>query len=185
MTKSELLALGGLQTRTGASLREIGRAALEAAEAKGRERKTQPAPRNRKREASPKLPTEYEEQVELFAWADRMVFTLPELDMLFATINGAKMPYGKDKNGQRFSKEAMRQKKAGLKNGVPDLILPVARSNYHALFIELKRAKKSLSVVSKEQEDWITKLTAHGNLAVICYGAEAAKAAILDYLGAK
>lgn len=44
MTKSELLALGGLQTRTGTSLREIGLAALEATEAKGREAKTQPAP---------------------------------------------------------------------------------------------------------------------------------------------
>jgi hypothetical protein len=44
MTKSELLALGGLQTRTGTSLREIGLAALEAAEAKGREQETQPAP---------------------------------------------------------------------------------------------------------------------------------------------
>ena len=52
MTKSELLALGGYQTRTGTSLREIGLAALEAAEAKGRESKTQPAPRNRKSEAS-------------------------------------------------------------------------------------------------------------------------------------
>jgi predicted nuclease with RNAse H fold len=50
MTKSELLALGGLQTRTGANLREIGLAALEAAEATGRAQKTQPAsPMPRKR----------------------------------------------------------------------------------------------------------------------------------------
>lgn len=134
-----------------------------------------------------KPPTEYEEQVELFAWADRMVLELPELDLLFATINGAKMPYGKNRNGQRFSKEAMRQKKAGLKNGVPDLILACPSKVNHAwksgLFIELKRAKKSLSVVSDEQKQWIEKLTARGYLAVICYGAEEAKAVILDYLG--
>ena len=139
----------------------------------------------KRKSATIKPPTEYEEQVELFVWADRMFYRLPELDLLFATINGAKMPYGKNKNGHRFSKEAMRQKKAGLKSGVPDLILPVARRDYYGLFIELKRAKKSLSVVSDEQKQWIEKLTARGYLAVICYGAEEAKAVILNYLGAK
>lgn len=198
MTMGELAASGGLanlrSSATGTPLRAIAEAAIAAQEKAQGEAKpaaaaptkgedSQKAPK-RKSEAI-KTPTEYEEQVDLFAWADRMVFELPELDLLFATINGAKMPYGKNKNGQRFSKEAVRQKKAGLKNGIPDLILLVARRDYHGLLIELKRAKKSLSVVSDEQKQWIEKLTARGYLAVICYGAEEAKKVILNYLGAE
>jgi len=198
MTLAQLAASGGLanlrSSASGNSLRGIAEAAAAKAGAAQDEAKpadvaptkggTSQKPLKRK-SAAIKPPTEYEEQVELFAWADRMVFELPELDLLFATINGAKMPYGKNKSGQRFSKEAVRQKKAGLKNGIPDLILLVARRDYHGLLIELKRAKKSLSVVSDEQKQWIEKLTARGYLAVICYGAEEAKKVILNYLGAE
>lgn len=202
MTMGELAASGGLanlrSSATGTPLRAIAEAAIAAQEkAQGEAKPADAAPTKGENSQKPlkrkseaiKPPTEYEEQVELFAWVDRTVFELPELDMLFATINGAKMPYGKNKSGQRFSKEAMRQKKAGLKNGVPDLILACPSKVNHAwkngLFIELKRAKKSLSVVSDEQKQWIEKLTARGYLAVICYGAEEAKKVILNYLGAE
>ena len=105
MTMGELAASGGLanlrSSATGTPLRAIAEAAIAAQEkAQGEAKPADAAPTKgedsqkapkRKSEAI-KTPTEYEEQVDLFAWADRMVFELPELDLLFATINGAKMP---------------------------------------------------------------------------------------------
>lgn len=185
MTKSELLALGGYQTRTGTSLREIGLAALEAAEAKGREPKTQPAPRNRKREASPKPPTEHQEQAKVFQWAETEKAKLPMLEMLFAIPNGAGVNHQHGRNGKRFSLEGAKLKREGMKQGVPDTFLACPVGQWHGMFIEMKRAKKSLSKTSPEQIAWHGALRSMGYRVEVCYGAEAAKAAILDYLGAK
>lgn len=70
----------------------------------------------------------------------------------------------------------------GLKKGFPDNFIAVARGAWHGLFIELKRAKKCLSVRSKEQREWIKRLNAAGYKAMFCYGAEEAKKAVEEYL---
>lgn len=70
----------------------------------------------------------------------------------------------------------------GLKKGFPDNFIAVARGKWHGLFIELKRAKKCLSVRSKEQREWIKQLNAAGYKALFCYGAEEAKKAVIEYL---
>lgn len=65
-----------------------------------------------------------------------------------------------------------------LKPWLPDLIIILKR--WSLLFIELKRAKKSLSKVSKEQKDWIDSLNNISNVqAVVCYGSEEAINTIL------
>lgn len=83
--------------------------------------------------------------------------------------------------GKRGMTEAIRFKRAGVKAGIPDIIIPVARKEYHGLFIELKR--KVGSNTSDNQKWWIERLNAEGFRAVICFGFEEAVLAIEDYFG--
>ena len=55
----------------------------------------------------------------------------------------------------------------GVKKGVPDLCLPVARGPYHGLWIEMKSERGR---VGSAQTWWITHLNEQNNLAVVCYG---------------
>ncbi len=68
----------------------------------------------------------------------------------------------------------------GVKAGVPDVWLPVARQGFHGLVIELKADETKRP--SKEQERWIRELTDQGYLAVVCHGCEAAKGVLMAYL---
>lgn len=119
------------------------------------------------------LPTEGEEQATLFSWASMMSHKRPELQLLFHIPNG----------GRRSKSEAARFKAEGVKPGVPDLFLPVARGPYHGLFIELKRQKGG--TISPAQHRWGRSLTAQGFLATVCYGWKDAAALIEDYLDEK
>jgi VRR-NUC domain len=58
-------------------------------------------------------------------------------------------------------------KKAGVKKGLPDLIIIV---NKILVFIELKKPKGG--VVSPEQKEWIDKLNLAGEYAFVCHGFE-------------
>jgi len=69
----------------------------------------------------------------------------------------------------------------GLKKGVPDLCLPVARGKHHGLYIELKKPKGSR--LSTDQEMWISALQKQGYRAQVCYGWREARDTILSYLG--
>ena len=82
--------------------------------------------------------------------------------------------------GSRGKAEAARFKAEGVKAGVPDLFLPVARGPYHGLFIEMKRQKGGK--VSDAQKAWISALIDQGYLAVVCYGWKDAAELIEDYL---
>lgn len=114
--------------------------------------------------------TEAEEQTLLFRWAELQRGRWPELDMLYHVPNG----------GSRNTVEAARLKAQGVKAGVPDIWLPVARGRYHGLVIELKRVKGGRT--SREQVQWITSLNAHGYRATVCHGWLEAKAEIESYL---
>lgn len=118
-------------------------------------------------------PTEGEEQATLFHWCDMVNGKYPELQLLFHIPNG----------GERRKSEAARMKAEGVKPGVPDLFLPVARVNYHGLFIEMKRRKGGR--VSDEQREWIGNLLANGYAVEVCRGWEEAKDAIENYLDEK
>ena len=61
-----------------------------------------------------------------------------------------------------------KKKRLWVSKGVPDFLCILKR--WSLLFIELKRAKKSLSKVSKEQQSWIDELNKLTNIeAHICY----------------
>lgn len=118
----------------------------------------------------PVIPLEEIEQEHVFLWASMEERAYPELAMLYAIPNG----------GKRAIKTAVALKKQGVKRGVPDMCLPVARGGYHGLYVELKRQKGG--TVSDEQREWIAALNTQGYKAIICHGAEEAIEQIRGYL---
>lgn len=75
----------------------------------------------------------------------------------------------------------MKNKRAGVNRGIPDyiIILPANKiKKQRLLFCELKRKKKSLSVLSEEQKKWIEELNKCDELASVFYGADE----VIDYI---
>ena len=119
------------------------------------------------------VPTEAEEQIALFEWATLQSGRFPELALLYHVPNG----------GSRNKIEAARLRAQGVKSGVPDLCLPVARGANHGLYIELKRQRGGR--ISEEQVRWIDGLLKQGYAAAICKGWQEAASVIIDYLRQK
>ncbi len=71
---------------------------------------------------------EHKMQVALFEHAALHLLPYPDLEWLHAVPNG----------GFRHKATAGRMKAEGVKNGIPDVFLPVPRGGYHGLYIELK-----------------------------------------------
>ena len=85
--------------------------------------------------------------------------------------------------GKRNKREAGRMKRMGVRAGVHDYFLPVARGMYHGLWIELKPDVKGYyPSVSEGQRDWRTKMHTQGYAAFIIKGWENAIGIMLDYL---
>lgn len=114
-------------------------------------------------------PTEHEEQCTLVQWAGYSVSKYPELELLYAIPNG----------GLRNIRVAIKLAREGVKRGVPDLHLPVARGGYHSLYIEMKRIGGKLS---PNQIEIIEKLREQGHMVCVCYGAEQAIEQLERYL---
>lgn len=114
--------------------------------------------------------TENQAQAMLFDWAAYNAWKYPELKLLHSIPNG----------GYRPPKTAAILKATGVKAGVPDICLPVARGGYNGLYIELKRP--SGGYLSSAQEIWLNNLSKQGYRAVCCKGFEAARDELLAYL---
>lgn len=116
-------------------------------------------------------PIESVEQTWLFRWAENMAYLKwPELELLYHTPNG----------GSRNHIEAARLKAQGVKAGIPDIYLPVSRSNYHGLYIELKRQHGGR--LSPDQKEMIPKLRAQGYRVEVCKGFQQAADVIEAYM---
>ena len=115
--------------------------------------------------------TEAQEQEQLMTWAWMHRGAHPELLLLFHIPNG----------GRRDSGEAAHLMRLGVKKGVPDLFLPVARRGFHGLFVEMKREKGGR--ISEEQAAWLKDLNEQGYAASVCNGFDEAKDLIERYLG--
>ena len=118
-------------------------------------------------------PTENAEQAALMEWARLSEWKCPELKLLHAIPNG----------GLRDARTAAILARTGVKSGVPDLCLPVARGGFHGLYIELKRLKGGM--LSINQKTWLGLLSKEGYKAVMCRGWLEARDTILNYLEAK
>lgn len=113
---------------------------------------------------------EYYEQCAVIEWAESQKCTMPELDLLTASLAGVRLTMG----------QAVKAKRSGMKKDMPDLHLPVARGEYHALFIEMKEKKGRVRLGQKEMH---ARLNEEGNLCVVAYGQEEAIQIIKNYLG--
>mgnify|MGYP001040512267 CR=1 FL=1 len=113
--------------------------------------------------------TEAQHQANVVNWSILHTHEHPELALLFHIPNG----------GTRDAIEGRHLKQQGVKRGVPDLCLPVARGGYHSLYIELKTATGRATV---EQKWWGEKLNCQGNMWRVCHGWEAAVATLEWYL---
>lgn len=120
-----------------------------------------------------RIPSEHEEQKALFDWAEVMAYKYPELNLMYHIPN----------EGKRSFAQANRLKSEGMKSGVPDIFLPVARKGYHGLFLEMKRTKGGQ--VSDAQKAWISALREQGYFVAVGHGCTEASELILIYLGGK
>ena len=112
------------------------------------------------------------EQTALIEWCEFMSGKHPELSLIYHVPN----------EGKRSIAYAVRMKKMGLKSGVPDLCLPVARGKWHGMYIEMKADGGKPTV---EQLGWQCKLTTQGYLCIVAWSFEYARDAILAYLETK
>lgn len=124
------------------------------------------------RDAMP-VPSESVEQQRLFQWARMASGKWPELELMYHIPN----------EGKRTRAGGGRMKAEGLKKGVPDICLPVARGEHHGLYIELKREKNSK--VTREQLEWIEALVNQGYVAAVCRGCGEAIDLITGYLSGR
>ena len=116
------------------------------------------------------VPLESVEQKRLFEWAGYERGRHPELELMFHIPN----------EGKRSARTGARMKGEGMKSGVPDICLPVARGGCHGLYIELKRQKGGR--VTEEQTKWLEDLSRQGYAVAVCRGWERASEIILEYL---
>lgn len=115
------------------------------------------------------IPHEGNEQEALFRWAAFVRGRFPEIDLLYHIPNG----------GSRNRLEAANLERQGVKSGVPDLCLPVARGKYHGLYIEMKYGKNK---TSENQRKWLTALQKQDYAVAVCYGWQEAQELITKYL---
>lgn len=118
---------------------------------------------------SERMGWESSEQMSLFEWCEYSMGKYPQLSLLFHVPNG----------GYRSAATAGRMKAEGVKAGVPDLCLPVAKGGYHGLFIEMKAGRNKPTQL---QEKWLSALEEQGYFTAVCYGWEAAAKVLADYL---
>ncbi|NBA95525.1 VRR-NUC domain-containing protein [Pseudomonas sp. R5(2019)] len=71
--------------------------------------------------------------------------------------------------GHRVKAVASKLKAQGVKAGIPDLVLPMARGGYFGLYIEFK-ATVEPAPVSPSQSACLRRLNEQGYLAVVCRG---------------
>ena len=94
----------------------------------------------------------------------------PELALLYHTANERKCSVY----------QGVHLKKMGVKSGIPDLHLPVARKGYHGLYMELKSEKGRLS---ESQKWWLEHLAEQGYLCKVYRDPKEAFDMLIQYLG--
>lgn len=113
--------------------------------------------------------SEHDSQTALFQWAAYNEARFPELGLLFAVPNGTRTSPG----------VARKMVAEGVKKGVPDVCLPIARGKYIGLWIEMKSPG---SYPRPEQKHWLQSLKKQGHFTAICHSWEEAAQQIEIYL---
>lgn len=124
-----------------------------------------------KRKPKPPIADEATECRALIEWRDTVgVRRYPELALLYHIPNG----------GYRHAWTAHQMRLQGVKPGIPDYHLPVARGQHWCLYLEMKRA--DLGFLEPEQSAVHALLRGQGNRVEVCLGWEQAVAVLEEYL---
>lgn len=112
---------------------------------------------------------------------DEQVLLVEAFNLTFSAYSGLliHIPNG----GKRNKFEAWRLKQQGVRAGVSDLLLPVARKGFHGLWIEFKASPPNTSPVTDLQLEWLEAMKSQGYKAELCEGKDAAMKVLEEYLG--
>ena len=105
---------------------------------------------------------------------------IKELELCLPAV--AALIYHVPNGGHRHKLVAIKLKGQGVKAGVPDLVLPMARGGYFGLYLEFKATPPNDAAVSASQHAWIRRLNDQGYLAIVCRGHFDAMEQIRAYL---
>lgn len=129
-----------------------------------------------------------------FAKAPRVLTRAPSIDYegmeqkaLFNWLNikhpaAAKLAFHVPNGGHRVKAVAAKLKAQGVKAGVSDIVLPMARGGYFGLFIEFKATPPHDAVVSTSQHSFLQSVELQGYLAIVCRGLQEAMDVISGYM---
>lgn len=120
------------------------------------------------------MASEAQHQALVVKWSQQAAIRSkwPELALLFHIPNERKCT----------PQQGAQLRRMGVKRGVPDLCLPVARGAYHGLFIEMKTEHGR---TSDDQEWWGQALIDQGYMWETCHGWESAVRVLEWYLSLK
>ena len=117
------------------------------------------------------VPTESQVQGAFFQWCRGYgVREHPELKWIFAIPNG----------GARDPITGANLKREGVKRGVLDICLPVARCGYHGLFMEMKKPGEKMT---PEQQEFSIFLKEQGYSTHVVNDFQVAIKIVREYLG--
>lgn len=117
-------------------------------------------------------PVDYEgrEQAALFRW------------LQLRHPAAFKLAYHVPNGGHRVKAVAAKLKAQGVKAGVSDIFLPMARGGYFGLFIEFKATPPHDAPVSASQQAFLMAVEQQGYMALVCRGLHEAMQVIEGYL---
>lgn len=103
-----------------------------------------------------------------------------ELELRYPAV--FELMYHVPNGGHRVKAVAGKLKAQGVKAGIPDLVLTMARGGFFGLYIEFKATPPNDAAISPSQHERIRKLNEQGYLAVVCRGHFDAMEQIRAYL---
>ncbi|VVQ20841.1 hypothetical protein PS934_05055 [Pseudomonas fluorescens] len=103
-----------------------------------------------------------------------------ELELRYPAV--FELMYHVPNGGHRVKAVASKLKAQGVKAGIPDLVLTMARGGFFGLYIEFKATPPNDAAISASQHERIRKLNEQGYLAVVCRGHFDAMEQIRAYL---
>ncbi|WP_375738057.1 VRR-NUC domain-containing protein [Pseudomonas boanensis] len=118
----------------------------------------------------PAMDYEGTEQAMLFKW------------LQLKHPKAARLAYHVPNGGHRVKAVASKLKAQGVKAGVSDIVLPMARGGYFGLYIEFKATPPHDSTVSDSQTAFLMAVELEGYMAIVCRGVNEAMQVIEGYL---
>lgn len=123
---------------------------------------------------------EEEQQIMVIQWATLKRYKgQPLNEFIHHSPNGGKREIKTDAKGNRYCPTGAKLKAMGTRAGFPDLIIYIARGEYHGLYIEMKAKSGSLT---REQKAYQALLEGEGYKVKTCFSADEAIRVIEGYL---